>query len=134
RAGGAYVPLDPLYPEERLHFLLGDSGAPVWVTEGRLLAALPASLLGERAVPVLVDGCEAAAEPESISPEEVPHPEALAYVIYTSGSTGSPKGVMVPHRGLTSLLAAQAERLRPAPGRRVLQFFSPSFDGSVWEI
>ena len=30
--------------------------------------------------------------------------EALAYIMYTSGSTGMPKGVLVPHRGITRLV------------------------------
>ena len=37
KAGGAYVPLDPTFPADRLEFMLADSGAPVLVTETRLL-------------------------------------------------------------------------------------------------
>ncbi|HVR98350.1 MAG TPA: condensation domain-containing protein, partial [Thermoanaerobaculia bacterium] len=36
-AGGAYVPLDPASPQERLAWILEDCGAPVLVTEERLL-------------------------------------------------------------------------------------------------
>ncbi|MET0395249.1 MAG: non-ribosomal peptide synthase/polyketide synthase, partial [Longimicrobiaceae bacterium] len=42
KAGGAYVPLDPAYPAERLAYTLGDSGASLLLTQGRLLEALPA--------------------------------------------------------------------------------------------
>ncbi|HSL82378.1 MAG TPA: condensation domain-containing protein, partial [Thermoanaerobaculia bacterium] len=41
-AGGAYVPLDPSYPEERLAFMLADSGVRWLLVQGRLLAGLPA--------------------------------------------------------------------------------------------
>jgi non-ribosomal peptide synthetase component F len=35
-AGGAYVPVDPAYPDERLHYVVGDSAATVVVTERTL--------------------------------------------------------------------------------------------------
>ncbi|MGO4426525.1 AMP-binding protein, partial [Streptomyces sp. MCAF7] len=57
-----------------------------------------------------------------------------AYVIYTSGSTGRPKGVLVTHTGLAALLRHQQNQLRLTPDTRVLQFASPSFDASVWEL
>ncbi|HVR98074.1 MAG TPA: condensation domain-containing protein, partial [Thermoanaerobaculia bacterium] len=111
KAGGVYVPIDPTYPQERIAYMLEDSGAAV-------LLSLDEDLEGESdAAPVL--DIEA---------------DQLAYVLYTSGSTGKPKGVMVSH----GALARYVEAVRPVygigPGDRVLQFCSISFDTSLEEI
>ncbi|WP_293092302.1 non-ribosomal peptide synthetase [Moorena sp. SIOASIH] len=58
----------------------------------------------------------------------------LAYVIYTSGSTAKPKGVLVTHQGLCNLANEQIRVFDLRTTSRVLQFFSISFDGSIWEI
>src|SRR5690606_21099043 len=42
KAGGAYVPLDPAFPLERLSLVLEETGAPVVLTQERLLDRLPA--------------------------------------------------------------------------------------------
>jgi non-ribosomal peptide synthetase component F len=36
KAGGAYVPLDPDYPEERLNFMLEETGAVLLITNSSL--------------------------------------------------------------------------------------------------
>ncbi|MFL6333082.1 MAG: condensation domain-containing protein, partial [Pyrinomonadaceae bacterium] len=93
KAGAAYVPLDPAYPAERLAFMLEDSGAPLLLTQERLLTRLPQT--GAEVV-CLDANWEAVAERGAARPSaEAPPPadDNLAYVIYTSGSTGRPKGV-----------------------------------------
>ncbi|MFF3786140.1 non-ribosomal peptide synthase/polyketide synthase [Streptomyces sp. NPDC001933] len=113
KAGAAYLPVDPAYPQARIAFMLADARPavvvddPAMVTEGDWLDTDPEVAL------------------------DVRHP---AYVIYTSGSTGRPKGVVVSHAGVSGLVAAQVDRLGMAPGSRVLQFASPSFDASFWDL
>ncbi|PYC87463.1 non-ribosomal peptide synthetase [Streptomyces tateyamensis] len=130
RAGGAFLPLDPAYPADRLRHMLDDARAAVVLSTPELADRLPAHLADR--VEVLDESAYLAL------PEQAPvvplHPDQLAYVIYTSGSTGLPKGVGVPHRGALNLRQAQLAPLRVAPGDRVLQFASPSFDASVWEV
>ncbi|MCP8636531.1 amino acid adenylation domain-containing protein, partial [Pseudomonas mosselii] len=41
KAGGAYVPLDPEYPQDRLSYMMEDSGIQLLLTQGHLLADLP---------------------------------------------------------------------------------------------
>ncbi len=42
KAGAAYLPLDPLFPQERLSYMIEDSGASLVVTQESLRASLPA--------------------------------------------------------------------------------------------
>ncbi|MEO5922625.1 MAG: amino acid adenylation domain-containing protein [Bryobacteraceae bacterium] len=108
KAGGTYVPLDPAFPAERLAFMLADSGAPLLLTETRVLGAVDA---GTRQV-VILDTLQLddATGHESVASKATP--DDLAYVLYTSGSTGKPKGVEIPHRALTNFLWA----MRTEPG------------------
>ncbi len=106
RAGAAYVPLEPGLPQQRLRYMLDDSGVEWVLVESALMETLPL----EGVDVVVMDG--ASSDPdwlaefggESRQPEPLVTPDAPAYVLYTSGSTGQPKGVMVEHRGLTNYL------------------------------
>ncbi len=129
KAGGAYVPLDPGYPDERLGFLLKDSGA---------LAVLAEETLKERLRKLSGDSVEVLALGDlSVESSAAPPPEMSwrnsAYMIYTSGSTGRPKGALLEHRGLVNLILESNRLFEVSSGSRVLQFASFSFDVSVWE-
>ncbi|MFF9052375.1 amino acid adenylation domain-containing protein [Streptomyces erythrochromogenes] len=138
KAGGAYLPMDAAYPAERLRYMAQDSGARLLLADtptGGELPELPAPVLLLDAVETARAVAREAAGPltdaDRIRPQRVAQ---TAYVIYTSGSTGRPKGVAVTHNGLAPLLATHVERLGAGPTSRVLQFASPSFDASVWEM
>ncbi|MEU6041875.1 amino acid adenylation domain-containing protein, partial [Actinomadura sp. NPDC047616] len=112
KAGAAYVPLDPEYPADRLEFMLADSGASLRIDSLDDLIA------------------DQSAEPLGIQVDAA----SLAYVIYTSGSTGRPKGVMGHHGGMVNLVESLRPVLGAAPGEKVLQFASFSFDASVLDV
>ncbi|NOZ56810.1 MAG: amino acid adenylation domain-containing protein, partial [Calditrichaeota bacterium] len=128
KAGGAYVPLDPAYPAERLEFMIEDTGMPLLLSQSDLADRFPA---GRTSVLRLDTMAEELRNYPSSRPWTNAVPENLAYVIYTSGSTGRPKGVMAVHRGAVNLAEAYIKLFDLGPGKRVLQFFSFSFDGSV---
>ncbi len=128
KAGGAYLPLDPAYPPARLAYMLEDSGARWVVGEAGLD---PAGVAGAEVLWLSGAATEFAGEE---APAPALSPEDLAYVIYTSGSTGRPKGVLIPHRGVVNLCRAPHAPWAVAPGDRLLQFASPSFDAAVVEL
>jgi amino acid adenylation domain-containing protein len=132
KAGGVHLPLDPDYPQERLDYMLTNSGARVLLTQARLADRLPAD--ATRVLRLDRDRHEVENEPAS-RPPRLARPGNLGYLIYTSGSTGWPKGVGVSLRMLTNLTVWQNE-LTPAvrPGGRTLQFTSFSFDVSFLEV
>jgi amino acid adenylation domain-containing protein len=131
KAGGAYVPLDPAYPLERLSLMLEDSGVAVLLTQEAVVDVLPAHWVQVVCIDSEWDVISRESRAGIASGATL---DSLAYVIYTSGSTGVPKGVMVTHRGIGNLIAAQRDSFRVGPGERVLQFASTSFDASVFEL
>ncbi|OEJ22385.1 amino acid adenylation domain-containing protein [Streptomyces subrutilus] len=132
RAGAAYVPLDPDHPAERLAQLVDSAPAPLTLTTIALAGLFP----GPGVLTVALDAPAEPAAGVSVPPVggPLPGPADLAYVIHTSGSTGRPKGVAIEQRSLANLLEATAVPFGLGPDRRVLQFASPAFDVSVWEI
>ena len=131
KAGGAYVPLDPAYPQERLAYMLKDSGASLVLSQSALFSILPSS--HAKVLALDADWNRIAQEPQHRPQVEV-DPENLAYIIYTSGSTGRPKGVAVEHRQVCNQLFWAGKALSLSAADCVLQKASFSFDASILEI
>jgi non-ribosomal peptide synthetase component F len=66
KAGAAYLPLDPAYPEDRLAYLLEDSGAPMVVADGG--PPRPVRFRGVTVVCLQCDAKAIAAEPSDRRP------------------------------------------------------------------
>ncbi|WP_405784261.1 amino acid adenylation domain-containing protein [Streptomyces sp. NBC_00859] len=106
RAGAVYVPLDPSHPHARNQLILDTAEPALVLTSGTTAGDLP-----ETGHPRLLIG-DRVPQPRTAGPvPQPPRPRDAAYVLYTSGSTGLPKGVVVEHRALASLLASHQERL-----------------------
>jgi amino acid adenylation domain-containing protein len=137
KAGGAYVPLDPAYPQERLSFMLEDSGAEVLLTQPELMNVLPH--VAARIVDVgevwsgVADDKEAATARKEDVARRV-SADNLAYIIYTSGSTGRPKGVAISHRSCVAFIHWAHATFDPRDVAVVLASTSICFDLSVFEL
>lgn len=94
KAGAAYVPVDTDFPQERIGYMLKDTGAKIIVSSNK-----SAVNLGVANDVEIIEIENVAQLPKDNLPIK-PLPGQLAYVIYTSGSTGQPKGVMIEHKSL----------------------------------
>lgn len=130
KAGGAYVPLDPDYPSSRLKFILADTQIAIALTQKSLATIFPANI---QTICLDTDWEEVATYTPETATSKVTA-DNLAYVIYTSGSTGVPKGVLIEHRGLCNVVAAQIQLFNLQPENRILQFSSLNFDASIFEM
>ncbi|KIO77525.1 hypothetical protein TH53_08775 [Pedobacter lusitanus] len=130
KAGGAYVPVDLAYPQERISYMLTDTGADIVVSMESNLHLLD-HYTGIRVIAIDKDR-EIIAQ-ESIAPVMTDlRPDHLCYVMYTSGSTGQPKGVLVEHGNVTSLIAG-TNYVRLSSSDAILSAGSPSFDATTFE-
>ncbi|MCO8171812.1 amino acid adenylation domain-containing protein, partial [Pseudomonas sp. 21LCFQ02] len=127
KAGGAYLPLDPAYPQERLNYMIEDSGLKL------LLGQRDIGLDLAPDVQVLELTADYSAFPDHNPAIEISL-DNLAYVIYTSGSTGKPKGTLLAHRNVLRLFQATDAWFDFGPQDCWTLFHSYAFDFSVWEL
>lgn len=137
KAGAAYLPVDPDYPQERINFMLEDSGAVGLITPSGYVGHISYNgcifHIRQNGLEVLPgNGSEHPVEQMELLP--CTGEENIAYVIYTSGSTGTPKGVMIGHQGMANLHTFFRTELDIRQSDKIIQFASASFDASVWEM
>ncbi|MDB4866245.1 MAG: lchAA, partial [Cohnella sp.] len=134
KAGGAYVPIDPGFPEERIRFIIEDSGAKVIIAERHL--AEKYELQSQQSAEVLIFDDRFVTEEDTNDLTAETSSRSLAYIIYTSGTTGKPKGVMIEHRQVHHLIEALRDRVYAnyERGLNVALLAPFHFDASVQQI
>ncbi|WP_038436646.1 non-ribosomal peptide synthetase [Pseudomonas brassicacearum] len=127
KAGAAYVPIDPSSPQERIAYVLRDSGVRKAIARQDMSPALQS--LGIEVLDPLADNGSSTANLPNLNA-----PDHLCYVIYTSGSTGEPKGALLEHRNVVRLLHNNRSDFQFSADDVWSLFHSNAFDFSVWEI
>ncbi len=132
KSGHAYVPIDPTYPQNRIDYIIKDSGIRLMVSLNHLnlifkeVDDLDVLLLDEEWLTI---------EQEYVKlSKKVIQSTNLAYVIYTSGSTGRPKGVLIEHRSLVNFLFSMQHTFRLDENSIMLAVTTYSFDISYLEL
>jgi amino acid adenylation domain-containing protein len=135
-AGCAYLPIDPTYPDERVRFMIAESGISALFVPAAQRARADALTAGGAGLDLIValDLEAGAAEPAPRAMPPAAAPQDPAYMLFTSGSTGVPKGVVIRHDGAVNHIFAQAEALALDASLRFLQSAPSSSDISVWQL
>ncbi|MHB1392564.1 MAG: amino acid adenylation domain-containing protein [Clostridia bacterium] len=128
KAGGAYMPIEPGYPQDRIKYMLEDSGVNILLTQQYFK-----ELIAFEGETIILDD-EKLYEGTSTNLETINNAGNLAYVIYTSGSTGKPKGVMIEHRAIINRLKWMQKKYPIGANDVILQKTPYTFDVSVWEL
>lgn len=127
KAGGVYLPIDPSFPENRIEYMLQDSGVNILLTN----VSVSGSWGSEREIIFINNDILYQGFGENLV--NLSKPNDLAYIIYTSGSTGEPKGVMIEHHSVLNLSNWFCQKYDLITNCNVLQMTNISFDVSIEE-
>lgn len=130
KAGAAYVPLDPTLPEERLQYIVDDTGIDLIITTTEHMFSLNSIFKGDLfAIDLQLEDITITEEIQFSESK----PDDEAYVMYTSGSTGKPRGISVLQKGVVRLVR-DTNYVSIGQGDNILQLSNYAFDGSVFDI
>ncbi len=128
KAGGAYLPIDLGYPQDRISFMLEDSGAHLIISQPDIVKNI------EHTKAVLTLDSNETYEDDINNLDNLNTADDLIYIIYTSGSTGKPKGVALPHKAATNYITWAAKSYVKGEKASFPLYTSVSFDLTVTSI
>ena len=131
RIGAPYVMLDPQNPPERTSRILG-------LIRPRLLLSVRETENPHgawfRVAPADTAPLDALGTPGQSAPAWRSTGADPAYIMFTSGSTGEPKGAIIPHQGVLSLMQWARKSVCDPPGQRFTAINPLHFDNSVFDF
>jgi tyrocidine synthetase-3 len=128
KAGGAYLPIDTDSVDNRIKFVLEDSGVKLLLTKTDF--EIKAKFNQES---IILDDNEIY-HGNKTNLEKMSNPGNLAYMIYTSGTTGKPKGVLLEHRGLVNYICWAAKMYVKGERVNFPLYTSISFDLTITSL
>lgn len=129
----AYLPLASEYPEERIRYMIEDSGVQVILTQDHLKSHL-LSIVPSYITVLTLTELNSNFENKKLINTFRQHDERLAYIIYTSGSTGKPKGVMITYKNISNQIQFMKNKFGFDKDDCIIQKTPASFDAAQWEI
>ena len=129
KAGAAYVPIDPEYPEDRIIYMIKDSGAKFVLVDN-----FTKDLYNFNNIINIDFSSEIYRTLPSNNLEVINSPSDLMYLIYTSGSTGKPKGVMIMHKNVNNFLHGLVDMIPFSINKVIVSVTTICFDIFVTEF
>jgi amino acid adenylation domain-containing protein len=150
KAGAAFMPLDPQLPAPRLDAMLALAEPALLLADGGMasvLARLDPVRAGRPEI-VMLDASKGMAdlapawrvdegrwtEMSEDAFAITSEPDAFCYLYFTSGSTGQPKAIAGRLKGIDHFVRWEIETFGVAPGTRVSQLTTPSFDAYLRDV
>lgn len=141
KSGGAYIPLDPDYSDKHIRYILIDTKTRIIISNSNYKSRIYDYIINKETTinAFFIDDTNIIQQislQKMTNPSKVTTSKNLAYIIYTSGTTGKPKGIMIEHKGLVSLIIAQEKEfnLRKQTSLNYLWYSNYVFDAHVSEI
>lgn len=123
KSGAAYLPIAVNTPEQRINFIIKDSGAKLLVLDNFYVKENNVCIFNKNDL-----------DRYSSEIEVINRPDDLLYIIYTSGSTGNPKGVMVSHKNVVNFIHGINKAVNMSEHKKILLLTTICFDISVLEM
>lgn len=127
KCGATYLPIDPDYPEERINYMLENSGTKLVLVDNFTEESVSVKYTKvniKLTSKVYVDYPDESKFNLNIKL----NPNSLMYLIYTSGSTGKPKGVMLSHKNVNNFITGMKNIIDFSPEKTMVSLTTVCFD------